>query len=935
MPDISNISASWWKGTAAQVTNSYDFSARVGHWDSAANTTAIKFRCATPASSVTIQFYWSERGGGNSSGVNTFNYAISTTFADANYVNANGTTAGAGSVQIPYNPQTQWLSATVSGNFSANTDYYLYLWSGMNSGVYNFIKLRAYIAPQSYPISGTYTALTAYTLTISAGANTSLTVNRTSSSYGGSTGNLSNNATLYPGDVLRITASASSGYQISTLKVNNSNFESGNTHTVSGNVTVTSTATLSTPKATAGGGTWTMGTSKNIVLSNTSSGCTYTIDYVFGNASGNIVTGTSNTTIGWNPSTNLGQQITTATQGTGTFTVTTKKGTTTIGSTTTSFTLQIPTSGRNPTVSSGWAAITTANQSPYTSLSVYIAGSAKITATIDRTKVSGNYGATIASTAVTAVFRNQTLTATGTFSNAILSGTNSVVFTATDSRGLSSSTTLTVTGVAYTPPSITVNDLFRSDSSGNRQDDGSYARVRATASIFSQGGNSISTFTVAINSVTTSLTSGTGKTINAGLNEGTTYSAVFTLKDRTNTTSTLTMTLAAAGVAFNIKEQGKGAAFGKFAEKDNVLDIGSWSAIGRVLGLGQAREAIPSAADLNSSTYYEFGVYGVTTNTVAASLSNCPSKLAGVLRVWNAIGNGTNPGGTYLYVIQEYIDYKGNVWIRHGESGSGTTVTYQNWVKAVRQNVLEDFNGYQAYANSNRLTTADQNIGDSAMTHFCATSSMTTNKPPDGDGHIIQLAWDNASPSWNNQIYIRDGQDAHMMLRGRNNSAWGAWKRVYTEDDVVPIADGGTGATTVAAARNALGLGNTSGAVPIANGGTGKTTAADALAALGGISKKLLWTNSSPTSSMAGQTIAISNVSTYSEFEVYFMLSTSTQYAEARFFLYNVQGRAQMAGTSNGYVRDVKFTSSGMVITTGTSSSYVIPYKIYGIKGLT
>lgn len=49
----------------------------------------------------------------------------------------------------------------------------------------------------------------------------------------------------------------------------------------------------------------------------------------------------------------------------------------------------------------------------------------------------------------------------------------------------------------------------------------------------------------------------------------------------------------------------------------------------------------------------------------------------------------------------------------------------------------------------------------------------------------------------------------------------------------LPIANGGTGATTVAAARNALGLGNTSGALPIANGGTGKTTAATARTALG------------------------------------------------------------------------------------------------------
>lgn len=49
----------------------------------------------------------------------------------------------------------------------------------------------------------------------------------------------------------------------------------------------------------------------------------------------------------------------------------------------------------------------------------------------------------------------------------------------------------------------------------------------------------------------------------------------------------------------------------------------------------------------------------------------------------------------------------------------------------------------------------------------------------------------------------------------------------------VTVAQGGTGATTVAAARNALGLGNTTGAVPVANGGTGATTAKAALTNLG------------------------------------------------------------------------------------------------------
>lgn len=49
----------------------------------------------------------------------------------------------------------------------------------------------------------------------------------------------------------------------------------------------------------------------------------------------------------------------------------------------------------------------------------------------------------------------------------------------------------------------------------------------------------------------------------------------------------------------------------------------------------------------------------------------------------------------------------------------------------------------------------------------------------------------------------------------------------------VPISKGGTGATTAAGARNALGLGNTTGAVPVANGGTGATSAAAARTNLG------------------------------------------------------------------------------------------------------
>ena len=50
---------------------------------------------------------------------------------------------------------------------------------------------------------------------------------------------------------------------------------------------------------------------------------------------------------------------------------------------------------------------------------------------------------------------------------------------------------------------------------------------------------------------------------------------------------------------------------------------------------------------------------------------------------------------------------------------------------------------------------------------------------------------------------------------------------------ILPIGNGGTGATTAAGVRKNLGLGNTTGALPIANGGTGSTSAAAARKNLG------------------------------------------------------------------------------------------------------
>lgn len=79
------------------------------------------------------------------------------------------------------------------------------------------------------------------------------------------------------------------------------------------------------------------------------------------------------------------------------------------------------------------------------------------------------------------------------------------------------------------------------------------------------------------------------------------------------------------------------------------------------------------------------------------------------------------------------------------------------------------------------------------------------------------------------------------------------------ESKVQPIAKGGTGATTAAEAREALGIKScgTYDILPIAKGGTGKTTAVEALKALGGTSLTKAWPNASPTSLFPPQDVAI------------------------------------------------------------------------------
>lgn len=131
----------------------------------------------------------------------------------------------------------------------------------------------------------TLTTIPTYSLSISAGTGSSITVNRTSSGYAG-TGNIAVGTMLYYGDKLKITFSPNTNYRLLTTTVNGSAFTSGNTHTVAANVAVASTAQI---LASAVGATNAdIGSVSTITVTKYNSGYYHSLQYSFGGLSGYI-----------------------------------------------------------------------------------------------------------------------------------------------------------------------------------------------------------------------------------------------------------------------------------------------------------------------------------------------------------------------------------------------------------------------------------------------------------------------------------------------------------------------------------------------------------------------------------------------------------------------------------------------------------------------
>lgn len=236
--------------------------------------------------------------------------------------------------------------------------------------------------------------------------------------------------------------------------------------------------------------------------------------------------------------------------------------------------------GMKPT-GTGWMSYARVQQAAASGIAAYIKGYSSVRFTFDTSKLTMASGATLEGFRV--VYNGITKSTAGTsVTTDVLNASGTVSFTvyAIDSRGRYAETSASIIVENYSPPTLSGIRIQRSTAGGIPSDEGTYIALEATANISSIGGLNSYTLKASYKAqggsygTETAMTSGVLLVLGGGLiatNQS--YTARIRLTDALGNTASFEQLIATAEVAFNIRAGGGGAAFGKYAEADNELQL--------------------------------------------------------------------------------------------------------------------------------------------------------------------------------------------------------------------------------------------------------------------------------------------------------------------------------------------------------------------------
>ncbi len=277
---------------------------------------------------------------------------------------------------------------------------------------------------------------------------------------------------------------------------------------------------------------------------------------------------------------NIYAKLPSATSGTFTFKLTTKSGSTTIGTSSKSVKGTIP-STIKPTISS--VSLTEYVSGLAAQFGAYVQNKSRISGTINASAGSGS-----SIEAYKMVINGATYTSK-TFTTGVLktSGSNSYSLTITDKRGRTASTSGTFNVLAYSEPTISTFKVVRSNSDGTDNDEGAFAKINASATITSLSSKNTKSFVLRYrtkgSSSWTNIETYTGgytytatNKIVPNISVDNAYDFQLLATDYFNGSDPTekAVSLSTAYTILDIKANGKGIAFGKVSTEDGVQDIG-------------------------------------------------------------------------------------------------------------------------------------------------------------------------------------------------------------------------------------------------------------------------------------------------------------------------------------------------------------------------
>lgn len=312
----------------------------------------------------------------------------------------------------------------------------------------------------------------------------------------------------------------------------------------------------------------TMGTPYAVTIVPASAAFTHALTWRFFTKSGTVSGGT------WTPALSLAEEIPNAESGAGTLTLVTYSGGTEIGRRSYGFTLRCPDS-MTPTVTPG--TLTPVSSRVPAGWNATVKG---LTALQYAVTAAGTRGSTV--TGVRFSCGGVTCDgAAGTTAALPAAGTFTPTVTVTDSRGRSAAASWPALEVYdHAPPTLQAAEAFRADGSGVADGSGTFLSVLAQGvTACAVGGHNQVSVYYRLRSVDGAfgaeqpLTNGTALLLHPPLDAAKSYEAQLLARDSLGAERSVTVTIPTAAVAFNLRRGGRGAAFGKYAEHDNALEL--------------------------------------------------------------------------------------------------------------------------------------------------------------------------------------------------------------------------------------------------------------------------------------------------------------------------------------------------------------------------